>query len=234
MPTTSLRETFERQLRSLQDDILILGSMVEQAVLASVEALRQRDLKAAQRIFDQDIIINKKRYAIENNILTLIATQQPMARDLRLLAAIFEINTELERIGDYGKGIARIIMRLGDDPLIMPINDLQRMAELGLGMLRRSLDAFVARDVDTARQIPKEDDQVDALYNHIVREAINLMIENPAVIDRVNYMVWAAHDLERLADRVTNICERTVFIVTGEMTEFDVSDDEARTYSIME
>jgi phosphate transport system protein len=231
MPTTALRETFERQLQNLQDEILMLGSMVEQSVLAAVDALKQRDLKAAQKIFDQDIIINQKRYTIENHILTLIATQQPMARDLRLLAAIFEINIELERIGDYAKGISRINMRIGEEPLILPITDLQKMAELGLGMLHRALDAFVARDAKTARAIPKEDDEVDAMYYHIYRECVRLMIENPTIVDRANYFIWAAHNLERLADRVTNICERIVFVVTGEMIEFDVSDDEARTYS---
>jgi phosphate transport system protein len=230
MPTTALRETFERQLQSLQDEILMLGSMVEQSVLAAVDALKQRDLKAAHKIFEQDTKINEKRYAIENHILTLIATQQPMARDLRLLAAIFEINTELERIGDYAKGISRINLRLGEEALILPVTDLQKMAELGLGMLRRALDAFVARDAETARAIPKEDDEVDALYYHIYRECVNLILENPTIVDRANYFIWAAHNLERLADRVTNICERTVFIVTGEMKEFDVSDDEERPF----
>lgn len=228
MPTSTLRETFERQLQTLQDELLMLGSMVEQAVMASVDALQRQDLVAAQRIYDDDRKINEKRYTIENSILTLIATQQPMARDLRLLAAIFEINTELERIGDYAKGISRINLRMGDEPLIMPVNDLKLMAERGLGMLRRALDAFLARDAEAARQIPKEDDQVDALYYHIYREAINLMIANPSIIDRANYMVWAAHNLERLADRVTNICERTAFVVTGEMQEFDQTDDEQR------
>jgi phosphate transport system protein len=220
------RETFERELHHLQDEILVLGSMVEQAVLDSVGALRRRDLESSQRIYRDDRLINEKRFAIENSCLVLIATQQPMARDLRALAAILEINTELERIGDYAKGISRINILLGKDPLIIPITDLTTMAEKGLDMLHRALGAFVTRDAEVARAIPTEDDEIDKLYNHIYHELINQMIANPAIIDHANFLVWAAHNLERLGDRVTNICERTLFVVTGEMHELDISDSE--------
>ena len=162
MPS-SHRESFDRALQKLLDQVLILGSMVEQAVQSSVDALKRRDLNAAQQIYAGDQCVNEKRYAIETETITLIATQQPMARDVRFLAAILEIITELERIGDYAKGICKINMLLSDeaaDPTIL--SDLQRMADLGLGMLRRALDAFVAQDAAAARQIPLEDDQVDA------------------------------------------------------------------------
>lgn len=227
MPALSPRETFDRNLHKLLDEVLVLGSMVEQSVLASVDALKRRDEEDARRIYHEDEKINEKRYSIENESLTLIATQQPMARDLRFLAAILEINTELERMGDYAKGISRINVLLGREiipPSIM--NNLQRMAELGLDMLHRALGAFVNRDVETARGIPNEDDEVDRLYNLIYREVINQMMADPATIDRANYLVWAAHNLERLSDRVTNICERIIFAVTGEMKELDVTDDE--------
>jgi phosphate transport system protein len=220
------RETFERELRKLQDDILMLGSMVEQAVRDAVEALKQRDLEAARRIYASDRLINAKRYQIEQNCLILIATQQPMASDLRMLAAILEINTELERIGDYAKGICRINLLLGSEPLVKPLVDIPRMAELGLSMLHRALGAFVARDAEKARAIPAEDDQVDALYNQVYHDLLQIMISDPKMIDRANYLVWAAHNLERLADRVTNICERTVFLATGEIMEMDQTDDE--------
>ncbi len=164
------RETFERELRKLQDDILMLGSMVEQAVRDAVEALKRRDLEAARRIYASDRLVNAKRYQIEQNCLILIATQQPMASDLRMLAAILEINTELERIGDYAKGICRINLLLGTEPLVKPLVDIPRMAELGLSMLHRALSAFVARDAETARAIPLEDDQVDALYNQVYHD----------------------------------------------------------------
>lgn len=222
----STRETFDRHLQELLDEVLVLGSMVEQAVLKSVDALKRRDLIASQRIYSDDRIINEKRYTIEHDCLALIATQQPMARDLRLLAAILEIITELERIGDYAKGIARINVLLGDQSLVKPLIDIPKMAEQGLDMLHRALGAFIARDAETARKIPLEDDQIDALYNQVYHELLDIMLKDPTTIDRANYLIWAAHNLERLADRVTNICERIVFVVTGEMKEFDQTDDE--------
>ena len=219
------RETFERELNKLQDDLLVLGSMVEQAVLASVEALKQRDFVASQKIFDADKYINIKRYEIEQNTLALIATQQPMARDLRLLAAILEIITELERIGDYAKGICKINVLLGPGELVKPLIDIPRMADLGLSMLQRALSAFVERDAVAARAIPNEDDEVDRLYNQVYKELLDIMIADPMKIDRANYLIWAAHNLERLADRVTNICERIVFVVTGEIIELDQPEE---------
>jgi len=226
MPTLSPRETFDRQMQRLLDQVLILGSMVEQAVLQSVEALKRRDHAAARRIIDNDQRINEKRYAIEGECLTLIATQQPMARDLRFLASVFEINTELERIGDYAKGIARINLLLGEESLLLALTDLQQMTDLGLDMLHRALGAFVNRDAAAARAIPPEDDLVDSLYNRFYAGLVQKMIANPSSIGQANHLMWAAHNLERMADRVTNICERIVFSVTGEMKELDHSDDE--------
>lgn len=227
MPTLSPRETFDRSQQRLLDQVLILGSMAEQAVQSSVEALRRRDLNAAHQIYAGDIHINEKRYAIETDTITLIATQQPMARDVRFLAAILEIITELERIGDYAKGISKINLLLSDDPVDPAVQaDLQRMADLGLGMLRRALDAFVSQDAAAARQIPLEDDQVDGLYNKIYRTLMDEMASTPASIDRANHLMWAAHNLERMADRVTNICERIIYVSTGQMKELDASDDE--------
>jgi phosphate transport system protein len=219
------RERFDRQLQMLLDQVLVLGSMVEQAVLDSLAALKRRDLAAAHRIYEQDQKINEKRYSIESECVTLIATQQPMARDVRFLAAIIEIITELERIGDYAKGISKINILLSEatiDPFILI--DLQKMAKLGLDMLRRSLDAFVAGDEQIAREIPDEDNAVDELYNQIYFKLVQQMITEPETIDRANHMMWAAHNLERMADRVTNICERIVYVATGEMRELDTSE----------
>jgi phosphate transport system protein len=218
------RETFERDLGKLQNDLLLLGSMAEEAVLKSVDALKRRDLAASRQIYQDDGLINLKRYEIEQNTLTLIATQQPMARDLRLLAAILEIITELERIGDYGKGIARINILLGEGTLVKPLVDIPKMAELGLGMLDRALTAFINKDAEAARTIPDEDDQIDALYNQVYRDLLAIIIEDPSKADRANYLIWAAHNLERLGDRVTNICERIVFVATGHIIEMDNKD----------
>jgi len=226
MSTINPRETLDRALQELLDDILVLGGMVEESVRAAVAALKQRDLLASEKIYEADEHINKKHFEIEDRCITLIATQQPMAKDLRLLAAVIEISTELERMGDYAKGIAKINILLGTEPLVKPLIDIPRMADLGLDMLHRALVAFVAGDADTAREIPKEDDQIDALYNQVYRELVTYMIADTTTIDRANFLLWAAHNLERLADRVTNICERTIYMATGEMRELDRSDDE--------
>ena len=220
------RDRLDRQLNQLRDDVLFLGSMVEQATLAAVDALKRRDITAARRIYADDEKINRKRFDTESAALITIATQQPMAHDLRILAAVLEVITELERMGDYAKGIARICINIADEPLLKPLIDIPTMAEKTVDMLRRALEAFVREDAETARQIPREDDEIDDLFNAVQRELLEIMIGDPTSIDRANHLLWAAHNLERMADRVTNICERTVFVATGEMTEFDRTDDE--------
>ncbi len=221
-----VRKTFETEMQQVKDNVLMLGSMVEQAVLDSVEALKKRDIAAAERVFAEDKAINKKRFEIESQLMTLIATQQPMARDLRLLASTLEIVSELERMGDYAKGIANINIRMGDAPLLKPLIDIPRMANKGVDMLHRALTAFINDDVEAAKALPVEDDEVDALYNQIYRELMTFIIADPKTIERANWLLWVAHNLERFADRVTNICERTIFIVTGELGEIKSSDDE--------
>jgi phosphate transport system protein len=221
-----LRKTFEADIKQVKDDVLLLGSMVEQSTLDSVEALKKRDLKAAEKILEADRQINQKRFDIEGRLMILIATQQPMAHDLRVLASIMEITSELERMGDYAKGIANINLRMGDQPLLKPLIDIPRMAQIGVDMLRRALTAFVNEDVEAARKIPVEDDEVDALYNQIYRELMTFVIADPKTMERANWLLWAAHNLERFADRVTNICERTVFVATGELVEINASDSE--------
>jgi len=198
--------------------------MVENALVESVEILKQRDMEGARRLIAQDRLINEKRFDIEADALILIATQQPVAGDVRTLAAVLELSTELERIGDYAKGIARVNLMMDEGPLIKPLIDIPRMAEKAQSMLHRALDAFVRRDVDLAWAIPTEDDEVDALYNQVYRELMTLIMTDPRAIDQANYLLWVAHNLERAADRVTNICERVVFTVTGKMTEMDVED----------
>jgi phosphate transport system protein len=215
------RTYFDRELQRLQDEILMLGSMVRQALADAVTALAKRDLDAARDIISGDREINSRRFRIEDDCLSLIAMQQPIARDLRLLAAMLEISTELERIGDYAKGISKINLMMGPEPLIKPLIEIPQMCEKVLDMLERSLDAFVNYDVDAARAIPLEDDEIDHLYNLVNRQLLDLIIKNPAVIDQANYLSWVAHNLERAGDRVTNICERVVYTVTGDFVEFD-------------
>lgn len=219
------RQTLEQELERLQDQVLVLGSMVGEALVESVRLLKARDIEGSKRLIAADRAINEKRFAIENDVLTLIATQQPMASDLRILATILEIITELERMGDYAKGIGRINVMIGEEPLLKPLIDIPYMANKVRDMLGRALDAFVRRDVEAARAIPKEDDEIDNLYNQVYRELLTFMMQDPHTIDRASYLLWVAHNLERAADRVTNICERVVFTVTGEMKEMDVERD---------
>jgi phosphate transport system protein len=215
------RRTFDQELNRLQEEVLALGSMVGEALIRSVETLKQRDFAASQQLIAGDRAINERRYAIEEDTITLIATQQPMAGDMRLLAAILEIASELERIGDYAKGIARINLMIGEQPLIKPLVDLPMMAFKAWDMLHAALVAFVERDVQAARSIPGGDQEVDALYNQVYRELICLILQDPRVIEQANQLMWAAHNLERTADRAVNLCERVVYAVTGELTELD-------------
>lgn len=216
-----VRESFERSLQRLQDDLLVMGSMVEEALVKAVDILKRQDLEAAKQLIQQDRTINEKRFAVESDALTLIATQQPMAGDLRVLAAVLELTTELERIGDYAKGIAKITLMIGKQPLIKPLIDLPRMAEKASSMLHRALQAFIERDVELARAIPLEDAEIDGLYNQVYRELITFIMSDPRTLDQATYLLWVGHNLERAADRVTNICERVVFTVTGKMEEMD-------------
>ncbi len=220
------RTILNRQMVHIQDELLILGSMVEQAMISAVNSLKTRDVAAAKQIFEQDQVINEKRFAIENAILTLMATQQPMARDLRTLAAMLEVNTELERMGDYAKGVAKVTMLLGDAEASMPAFEITKMAELSVSMLHRALTAFIDENTSLALAIPKEDDQVDELFNTAYKKIVNDMISHPDSIDQVNMMLWVIHNIERMADRVTNICERTVFITTGELFDMDGMDED--------
>jgi len=220
------RELFEKKIKQIQDEILLLGSMVEQATLDSVTAFKNRDSEAAKSLVEDDQNVNDKRFAIENAILILLATQQPLAHDLRLLSAMLLVANELERMGDYAKGIARNTIRLGIHDIPIPYRDIEKMGQLAVGMLHRSLSAFMKEDIKLAVAIPQEDDEVDDLFNKCYKTIINGMIANPTTIDDASLLLWVVHNLERLADRVVNICERTVFIKSGEMLEMNGSDDE--------
>jgi len=211
----------EKELERLQSELMDLGVMVERTIIESVEILKTRQIEAARRLIAADSEINRRRYSIESDTLVLIARQQPMAKDLRTLAAILEIAGELERIADYSKGIAKITVQLGSQPLVKPLVDIPRMATLATDMLHRALLSLVDRDDATARSIPAEDRQINDLYDQIYRELMTYVLSDPRNIEGVSHLIWVAHNLERTADRVVNICERVIFTVTGELIEFD-------------
>ena len=214
-----LRSEFHADLQKLQDDLMNLGSMVEKATIKAIDALKTRDLVLSQKIIEEDDVIDDNRYEIEARCEDLIAKRQPLATDLRLIIAIMHIVGELERIGDYAEGVAKISLAMGDEAPLKPLIDIPRMAQKASLMTRQSLDALVERDVDLAITVAESDDEVDALYDQIFRELVTFMIEDPRTIQRATYLLWVAHDLERIADRATNIAERVVYLVTGELSK---------------
>ncbi len=217
------REAYHKALTGVQNDVLQMASMVGTAIRKSMDALKNRNVAESREVVKNDALVNRKRFDIEEKCVQLIATQQPMAVDLRTLASIINIITDLERIGDHAEGIAKISVSIGDEPLVKPLIDMPVMAEKAVSMLERCMEAFVARDVEAAKKICNEDDAVDALYDEIYTELVHLMIKDPKIIKDATYLIWAAHNIERIADRVTNIAERVVYMVTGKMQEMNVS-----------
>jgi phosphate transport system protein len=217
------REHFHHELEQVQESMLVMASMVSKAIERSVVALKQRDERLAHEVIADDVKINHQRFGIEEQCLHLIATQQPMASDLRVIAAVLHIITDLERMGDHAEGIAKIAIMEADTPPLKPLIDIPRMAEMSRDMLSRAMDAYVARDTEAARQIAQDDDKVDMLYDQVYRELLTFMMADPGTITQATHLLWVAHNLERIADRVTNICERVVFLTTGRMDEINVS-----------
>jgi len=217
------RRSFDQALQHVQDDVLVLGSLTDKAIERSIDALRRLDHEAARSIILDDRKINQARFRIEESVIELIATQQPMAGDLRTLVAVLYIVAELERIADHAEGNAKIVLMHGEQSLLKPLVDVPRMADRTRDMLRRSLTAFVSRDAATAMRIAAEDDEIDALYDQVYHDLLSAMIKDPTTIDRATWLLWVAHNLERIGDRVTNICERVVYEVSGKMEEMNIS-----------
>jgi len=217
------RESYHRNLRELQDEVLVMGSMIEKALERSMQALKGRDLDLAKLVIADDQNVNKKRFEIEEKVLDIMSCQAPMASDLRILLAVLFIVTDLERMGDHAAGNAKIALMIGNEPPLKPLIDLPRMNDKAIDMLHRSLNAFITNDAEAARVIVPEDDEIDNLYDQVFRELLTFMMEDPRTITRATRLIWVGHNLERTGDRVTNICERVVFMVTGKMEEMNIS-----------
>ena len=214
------REDFEKNLKLVQDEVVQLSSMVEKAIFKSIDSLKRRDLGASQQVIDEDDIIDAKQEAIENRCIDLIALESPMAVDLRVIIAAMMVANELERMGDYAEGIAKISLAMGELPPLKPLIDIPRMADKAVDMLRRSIESYVNRDIVAAKGVFHDDDEVDEMYEQVYRELLTYMMRDPTTIQRATYLLWVSHDLERVADRTTNIAERVMFLVTGK-TEMD-------------
>lgn len=217
------REGFDRELEQLQDQVLELGSMVDRAIDRSIAALVGRDVALAEAVVREDDEVNRARYDIDTACLAMLAQQAPVARDLRVIVSVLSIVGELERIGDHAEGIGRIVIMMADEPLVKPLVDIPLMAERARQMLRDSLTAFTERDVPAARRVGEADDEVDALQEHVYHDLIEIMLRDPSAVLPCTHLLWVSHNLERIADRATNVAERAVFMATGAQTEMNVS-----------
>ncbi len=220
------RETFHQQLRTLQESLMTMGLQVDAVIGRAIDALANRDVVLARDIIANDVAINQAQREIEEQCLILIATQQPLAGDLRIIMSIAGIATELERMADHAEGIAKITLRLADEPLLKPLIDIPRMAAIARSMLKDQLTAFANRDASAARRLSEQDDEVDRLYDQVFRELLVFMMNDPRTITRATYLLWVAHNLERIADRTTNIGERVVFLTTGQVEELNVKREQ--------
>jgi phosphate transport system protein len=217
------REHYGQELNDLRSSVVAMASMVDKAINNAVVALVQRDVSIAQQVVADDRAINEQRWRTEEQALLVIATQAPMAKDLRMIAAVIHIVTDLERMADHAAGIAKIAIQTADQPPLKPLIDIPRMSEIARTMLHDAITAFIEDDQAAARAIVARDDEVDALYEQIYRELLTFMLADPTTIDQATHLLWVAHNLERIADRVTNICERVVFAATGQLEELAVS-----------
>ena len=217
------RVIFEKQLSEIQQEMLLMGTMVNSAIERSIVALKERDSELARHVIEDDAKINRRRYDIEHKCQELVATQQPLAGDLRAIFSVLHIIVDLERMGDHAEGTAKIAIMMADEPPLKPYIDIPRMAAIAQDMLLGSLEAFKDRDEERARRIVDQDDEVDALYDQVYRELLTFMINDPKTIERATHLTWVAHNLERIADRATNICERVIYLVSGHIEELNVS-----------
>ncbi len=216
------RSLFDQALNQVRDNLIRLANMVDTAITQSIEALKNRDVALAQQVIANDIAINRLRYEIEEFNVELIATQQPMASDLRTIIAAMHIAVELERMADHAEGIAQIVTRIAHEPLLKPLIDVPRMAQIAREMIHASLEAFIEKDIELARVTAARDEEIDQLHDQVVRELLTYMLQDPTNIQRATYLLWVSHNLERIGDRATNISERVIFMATGEMQELNV------------
>jgi phosphate transport system protein len=216
------RATLDQEARAINDDLLRMQKLVDQAIVRSLDSLKRRDQAVAKQVIDEDVKVNDLRFKIEEACLSLIATQQPAAGDLRSVIAAMHMVVEMERMADHATGIAKTVILMGDEPLLKPLVDIPKMAELAREMLRDSLEAYNDRDAKKARRVAERDNDMDGLYRAVFDELVKIMSKTPGSASRATYLLWCAHNLERIGDRVTNIAERVIFVNTGDMRELNL------------
>lgn len=223
MPARNRREEFDLKLVGLEAEVEGLAYFVGETIQRSVEALKARDLAVSRQVIKDDDYIDQKQAEIEARCISLIATQQPVARDLRAIIALLHIGVELERIGDYAEGIGKISLSIGDEDTLKPLIDIPLMSQKATDMLTDSIDALLSRDTEKAKAVRDADDEVDALYDRVYHDLLEYMINDPSTVQRATYLLWVAHDLERIADRATNIAEQVEFLVNGSNLDIAMS-----------
>lgn len=216
------REAFERELHKLKDDVVQMGVRAGEAIHRAVEALRARDVALAEQVVAEDDAIDALHMDLEQRCMRLLATQQPMAGDLRTIASVFAITIDLERMADHAEGISRAVKRLGNEPLVKPLVDIPKMEAQVQTMLGETLDAFRNNNAKLAAQAAAKDDTVDKLRNNVFQDLLEIMIKDPQTIHRALELLIVARHLERAADHLTNVDERVVYMVTGELRELNV------------
>ncbi len=218
-----VRVAYVHELQELRDDVVAMASMTDKAIARAIDALRRQDVSLAREVMAADQYVNNHRWHTEERALHLIATQAPMAGDLRTISAAIHITTDLERMADHAAGIAKIVIQTADEPILKPLVDIPRMSEVAREMLAASVTAYIDGDVAAAKAIALRDDEVDALYDQVYRELLTYMMADPGTINRATRLLWASHNVERIADRVTNICEWVIFAVNGSLEELSRS-----------
>ena len=217
-----IRSAYHTQIRELRDDVVSMSSMVDKAIARSTDALRAQNVTLARDVIDADQAINDFRWSTEERALRAIALQHPMARDLRVISAVISIVTDLERMADHAVSVAKMVVETSDEPLLKPLVELPRMSDLTRMMLADSVTAFIHNDIARARAVIGRDRLVDEAYQQVYGELLEFMLGNASTINRATRLLWAAHDFERIGDRVKNICERVIFSVTGEVSDLSV------------
>jgi phosphate transport system protein len=219
--TPSLRATYDREYDMICQDLVLMGQKVENAIEQAMTALVETDIPLAKEVMSNDEQINQLQYKIEEACLVLIATQQPTASDLRSVIAVMHIVIELERIGDHAAGIAKAVVKMAEEPMLKTLKKVIKMADLSEKMLQDCLQAFVKRDIEWARKIAAQDSEMDGMYRSVFEKLVEIMAENKKLIARATYLMWCGHNLERIADRVTNIAEQVIFMSTGDKGELN-------------
>lgn len=217
--SSNLRATFDREFEDVRQELIQMGEMVGAAIELSMQALTERNLDLAQQIIDNDEQVNRSRFRIEEACLALIATQQPAASDLRAIIAILHMVVEMERMGDHAAGIAKTVILMSEEPNLKTFKKIPRMGIISRNMLKEAIQAYINRDEEWAREIAAQDEKMDELYHDVFQRLVKAMAKNPEVITSATYLMWTAHNLERIADRVTNIAEQIIFMTTGALGE---------------